>query len=176
MEITRDRNLRDITFSFTLGSNLLDQLGSWILPPISIAESNYYFGSIITLLLIYYFLNFLNGKINSPKEKYYFIFFIIFFIFNYQIAAPENSLMFSFIWNKIELIQNFRAFSRINILLIPLISILICFAIKNLIENKVNIKSSIFFFISFLIILIQVYLIEIVSAKSGYWTAWQEKG
>ena len=115
MEITRDRNLRDITFSFTLGSNLLDQLGSWILPPISIAESNYYFGSIITLLLIYYFLNFLNGKINSPKEKYYLIFFIIFFIFNYQIAAPENSLMFNFIWNKIELIQNFRAFSRINI-------------------------------------------------------------
>ena len=85
--------------------------------------------------------------------------------------------MFSFIWNKIELIQNFRAFSRINILLIPLISILICFAIKNLIENKVNIKSSmIILFISFLIILIQVYLIEIVSAKSGYWTAWQEKG
>ena len=176
MEITRDRNLRDITFSFTLGSNLLDQLGSWILPPISIAESNYYFGSIITLLLIYYFLNFLNGKINSPKEKYYLIFFIIFFIFNYQIAAPENSLMFNFIWNKIELIQNFRAFSRINILLIPLISILICFSIKNLIENKINIKNSIIiFFISFLIILLQVYLIEIVSAKSGYWTAWQEK-
>ena len=176
MEITRDRNLSDITFSFTLGSNLLDQLGSWILPPISIAESNYYFGSIITLLLIYYFLNLLNGKINSPKEKYYIIFFIIFFIFNYQIAAPENSLIFHFVWDKIELIQNFRAFSRINILLIPLISILICFSIKNLIENKVNIKSSmIIFFISFLIILIQVYLIEIVSAKSSYWTAWQEK-
>tara|TARA_B100000674_G_scaffold271479_1_gene224209 strand:- start:2044 stop:4146 length:2103 start_codon:yes stop_codon:yes gene_type:complete len=176
MEITRDRNLKDINFSFTLGSNLLDQLGSWILPPISIAESNYYFGSIITLLLIYYCLNILNGKIKNLKEKYYLIFFIVFFIFNYQIAAPENSFIFHFAWNKIELIQNFRAFSRINILLIPLISILICFSIKNLIENKINIKNSmIVFSISLIIILVQIYLIEIVSAKSDYWTAWQEK-
>ena len=71
--------------------------------------------------------------------------------------------MFNFIWNKIELIK-IRAFSRINILLIPLISILICFSIKNLIENKINIKI-LLLFLFLLIILLQVYLIEIVSAK-----------
>ena len=53
MEITRDRNLQDINFSYTLSSNLLDQIGSWIFPPISMAEGYYYFGSVVTLLLLF---------------------------------------------------------------------------------------------------------------------------
>ena len=176
MEITRDRNLNNISFSYTLGSNIIDQLGSWILPPISIAESNYYFGAIITLIIIYYFINFLTGNIKSYKEKYYVIFFILFFCLNYQIAAPENSFLFNFLWNKFEFIQNFRAFSRINILLIPLFSLLICFSLKNLCENEINKKNVIFLTLaSVIIILIQIYLIEIVSAKSEYWIHWQER-
>ena len=176
MEITRDRNLKDITFSSILNSNILDQLGSWILPPISIAESNYYFGAIITTILIYYFINLIFDKNKKKNEIYFIIFFILFFVFNYQIAIAEESYLFKFMWNKIDFIQNFRGFSRINILLLPLFAILISFALKNLNEHKMN--KNILLVLSFLIFLIicsQIYLLEVVSAKSSYWVTWQEK-
>ena len=103
MEITRDRNLNDIEFSYTLSSNLIDQIGSWILPPISIAEGHYYFGAIISMLIIYYFYCFFNGKINNSIKKYFLIFFLVFFIFNFQIAAPKSSLIFDSLWSNFEI-------------------------------------------------------------------------
>ena len=84
MEITRDRNLNDIKFSYILGSSFLDQVGSWILPPISIAEGHYYFGAIISMLSIYYVYCFFNCKINKKNEKYFLIFFLV-FIFHFQL-------------------------------------------------------------------------------------------
>ncbi len=176
MEITRDRNLKDIAFSYTLSSSVLDQIGSWILPPISFAESNYYFGAITTLIIFYYFIFFISGKINEKKEKFFTIFFLIFFIFNYQIAASENSFLFKILWNNFDFLQNFRAFGRINILLVPLIAVLICFSIKNFEKQKINLNYFIFLFATTIVIIItQYYLIEVLSAKSLYWETWQEK-
>jgi len=175
MEITRDRNLKDINFSYILGSNFLDQAGSWILPPISFAESNYYFGAIISMIIIYYFYSFIAGKIHNLTEKHYLIFFLVFFIFNFQIVAPENSLIFTSLWNNFEIFQNFRAFGRMNILLIPLMSVLICYSIKNLDNNTVNKKELyIVSLIILIIILLQFYFIEITKSKTWYWTTWQE--
>ena len=176
MEITRDRNLKDISFSHILSSNPLDQIGSWILPPISFAESNYYFGSIITLSLILYFFNFFLEKVKNKKELYFIIFFFVFFVFNYQFAAAENSFLFKIIWNNIEIIQNFRAFCRMNILLIPLFAVLIAFTLKHL-EKNIFSKKSIYFliFISIFIVFSQIYLLEVYSAKTNYWVTWQEK-
>ncbi len=175
MEITRDRNLNDIKFSYILGSSFLDQVGSWILPPISIAEGHYYFGAIISMLIIYYFYCFFNGKINNSIEKYFLIFFLVFFIVNFQIAAPESSIIFNFLWSKLEIIQSFRAYSRMNILLVPLMSVLICYSIKNLDENIIN-KKDLFvvLLISLVVISLQFYFIEISQSKTSYWMWWQE--
>ena len=176
MEITRDRNLQDINFSFGQSSNLLDQLGSWVFPPISIAEGYYYFGSAVTLLLIFYIINFLFDKNKKNLEKYFIILFLIFFIFNYQFAAAENSYLFKIIWHKIDLIKNFRSFARINILLIPLFSVLFCFAIKTIVEKRYNINFKLtIFIIAFLIFLLQIYLIEFSDIKNNYWETWQQK-
>ena len=175
MEITRDRNLNDIKFSYILGSSFLDQVGSWILPPISIAEGHYYFGAIISMLIIYYFYCFFTSKINNSIEKYFLIFFLVFFIFHFQIAAPESSIIFNFLWSKLEIIQSFRAYSRMNVLLVPLMSVLICYSIKNLDENVIN-KKDLFvvLFITLVVISLQFYFIEISQSKTGYWTYWQE--
>ena len=175
MEITRDRNLNDIKFSYILGSSFLDQVGSWILPPISIAEGHYYFGAIISMLIMYYFYCFFTGKINNSIEKYFLIFFLVFFIFHFQIAAPESSIIFNFLWSKLEIIQSFRAYSRMNVLLVPLMSVLICYSIKNLDENIIN-KKDLFvvLFITLVVISLQFYFIEISQSKTGYWTYWQE--
>ena len=158
MEITRDRNLIDINFSSILSSNLIDQLGSWILPPISYAESCYYFGAIVTISLIFYFIDFYLNNKKDKKEKYFILFIFFIFIFLYQISSAKESLLFNFFWEKIEFIKNFRAFSRINILFIPLFSILICFFLKRFFEKKITKKSLIIlFFSTSLIILFQFF-------------------
>ena len=176
MEITRDRNIQDISFSYTASSNFIDQLGSWIFPPISLAEGWYYFGTLMTVLFIFYVINFLLSKNKKLLEKYFLTFFIIFFLFNYQFSAVENSYLFTIIWEKFDLLKNFRAFSRINILLIPLFAVLFCFILKSIEEKKHNIN----FFITtslvaIFIILLQIYIIEVSDIKNHYWKTWQER-
>ena len=127
----RDRNLENIVFSKIISSGFIDHLGSWVYPPISQAETNYYFGAIISLLIITYFVTFIFKKNKSNFEVYFCTFFSLFFFLNFQISNSENSILFEFIWNNLDFIKNIRAFGRINILLIPLIAVIICFAIKN---------------------------------------------
>ncbi len=174
MEITRDRNLQDINFSYILSSSLIDQLGSWIFPPISIAEGYYYFGSIVTLLLLFYLINFLFSKNKNKIEKYFTILFLLFFIFNYQFAAAESSFLFKIFWEEVDLIKNFRSFARINILLIPLISVLLCFSLKTILEKKYKVN----FYLTILltvtaIVILQIYFIEYSKIQNSYWDHWQ---
>ena len=176
MDITRDRNVQDITFSYILDSNFIDQLGSWIFPPISLAEGWYYFGTLMTVLFIFYVINFLLSKNKQSLEKYFLTFFIIFFLFNYQFSAAENSYLFKIIWEKFDLLKNFRAFSRINILLIPLFAVLFCFVLKLIEEKKHNINFLITTSLAAVfIILLQIYIIEISDIKNHYWKTWQER-
>tara|TARA_B110000211_G_C14071393_1_gene550149 strand:- start:724 stop:2814 length:2091 start_codon:yes stop_codon:yes gene_type:complete len=176
MEITRDRNIQDISFSYTAGSNFIDQLGSWIFPPISLAEGWYYFGTLMTVLFIFYVINFLLSKNKQLLEKYFLTFFFIFFLFNYQFSAVENSYLFKIIWEKFDLLKNFRSFSRINILLIPLFAVLFCFILKSIEEKKNNINFLITTcIVAIFIILLQIYIIEVSDIKNHYWKTWQER-
>ena len=101
------------------------------------------------------FLLFFIGKINNSNKKYFLTFFLVFFIFNFQIAAPESSIIFNFLWSKLEIIQSFRAYSRMNVLLVPLMSVLICYSIKNLDENIINKKDL------FVVLLISLVVISL---------------
>lgn len=176
MKITRDRNLIDINFSSSLSSNFVDQLGSWILPPISYAESCYYFGAIVTTSIIIYLIDFYFNVKKNIKEKYFILFISLFFILVYQISLGKDSYLFNLLWDKIDIIKNFRAFSRINILFIPLFSILICFFLKRFYEKKFDKKTLIIlFFFTTLVIFFQFFFLEILNYKNGYWEVWQEK-
>jgi len=176
MEITRDRNLHEIDFSITLSSNIIDQIGSWIFPPFSLSEGWYYFGSIITILILIYLINFLFDKNKTQKEKYiiYFLFFL--FILNYQFAAAENSFLFKIIWNHVDLIKNFRSWSRMNIILIPIFALIISLSLKKVINDKykINIIPSILI-LTCLIVVAQIYFIEFSNIENYYWNTWQHK-
>ena len=176
MEITRDRNLHEIDFSITLSSNIIDQIGSWIFPPFSLSEGWYYFGSIITILILIYLINFLFDKNKTQKEKYiiYFLFFL--FILNYQFAAAENSFLFKIIWNHVDLIKNFRSWSRMNIILIPIFALIISLSLKKVINDKykINIIPSILI-LTCLIVVAQIYFIEFSNIENNYWNTWQHK-
>jgi len=127
-------------------------------------------------LFIFYVINFLLSKNKQSLEKYFLTFFIIFFLFNYQFSAAENSYLFKIIWEKFDLLKNFRAFSRINILLIPLFAVLFCFVLKLIEEKKHNINFLITTsLVAIFIILLQIYIIEISDIKNHYWKTWQER-
>lgn len=176
MEITRDRNIQDISFSRIINSDALDHLGSWIFPPLSQAETNYYFGSITTLIILIYLINFFLKREKSKFEFAFIIFFILFFFLNFQLSNSQNSIFFEFIWKKIDFIKNIRAFGRINILLLPFFSVLICFALKFLNEGKYNINfNKTVLFIGIIILVLQIFLIEFSNYENGYWETWQAK-
>jgi len=176
MEITRDRNINDINFSYIISSNILDQIGSWIFPPVSFAESNYYFGSITTIILLLYFINFTQEKVKNKIEIAIICYFFLFIIANYQFAASQNSFLFKFIWEKIDLIKNFRAFARINILLLPLFGLVLSFALKKIIEKNLSINFyTTLFIITTIILIVQIYLVEFLNYENNYWDTWQKK-
>tara|TARA_Y100000590_G_C15698179_1_gene1005903 strand:- start:77 stop:2107 length:2031 start_codon:yes stop_codon:yes gene_type:complete len=182
MKITTSRNLIDIKFSSILNSNYIDQLGSWVFPPFALAEGWYYFGIINTILILIFFLSFfLLKNINSRKEKLILIFFLVLFIVNFQFASAENSFLFRFFWENLDFLKNFRIFSRMNIILIPIFSILIALALKKIAENEYGFtkitSKSIFLIITpiIFIIVLQIYFIEISNFKNIYWDAWQLK-
>ena len=176
VEITRDRNLQDISFSRMINSDVWDHLGSWIFPPLSQVETNYYFGSITTIIILIYLINFFTKKEKSKIEFAFIIFFILFFLLNFQISNSQNSIFFKFIWEKIDFIKNLRAFGRINILLLPFFSVLICFSIKSLIEGKysINFNKSVLF-VGIIILILQIFIIEFSNYKNWYWDTWQAK-
>ena len=176
MEITRDRNLNDISFSTALHSDIFDHLGSWVFPPMSQAETNYYSGSVVILIILIYLIYFLKNKKKDQFETYFIIFFLIFYFLIFQISNSQNSLFFEFLWDKIDLIKNFRAFGRINILLIPLFGILICFSLKNIIKiNKYAHLNKVLIVLGLIIIFLQIYLIKYSNLTSIYWETWQSK-
>lgn len=175
MEITRDRNLNDIVFSSILNASYLDHLGSIFFPPIAITEGNYYFGSIISLLIIFYFINFLLDNKRTQFEIYFVIYFVILYLLIFQISLAKDSFLFSYIWNKLDLIQNFRAFIRINILLLPLMAILIAFSLKKVEKIKKKKNFLIFLLIGFSILILQIYYIEISNHINPYWDHWQKR-
>ena len=176
MEITRDRNLHEIDFSITLSSNIIDQIGSWIFPPFSLSEGWYYFGSIVTILILIYLINFLFDKNKTQKEKYIIYFSFFLFILNYQFAAAENSFLFKIIWNHVDLIKNFRSWSRMNIILIPIFALIISLSLKKVINDKykINIIPSILI-LTCLIVVAQIYFIEFSNIENYYWNTWQHK-
>ncbi len=176
MEITRDRNLNEINFSRIIGSDLLDHIGSWIFPPMSQAETNYYPGAIVILILLIYLICFLKKTKRVKFEIYFIIFFLLSYFFIFQISNSQHSLIFEFIWNEIDFIKNFRAFGRINILLIPLFAVLICYSLKNITEiiGK-SYLTKLAIILGLIIIFSQIYVIEYLNLTSAYWDTWQAK-
>ena len=176
MSYTSNRNIEDIKFSFTSSSSFLDQVASWVHPPFAITEGWYYFGAINSILILFFFISIFIFKEFEKREKYFILFFVSILIVNYQFAAAENSYIFRFLWDKIDLIKNFRIFSRMNIILIPIFSIIIALSIKKFVFMKDYKKRNISLLISiFIIITIQIYLINFYNFENSFWNTWQLK-
>ena len=144
MEITRGRNLSDINFSLHGSSNLYDQIGSWVYPPFSFAEGWYYFGATSVYILIVSVLLYFFSKKNLFNENISYKILTIFFVFllflNYQFANSKDSIIFHYIWQLLEPIQNFRFWIRINVILLPIIALMLALSLQNILKVINNIE------------------------------------
>ncbi len=185
MTITRGRNFSQITFSFEGSSNVYDQIGSWIYPPFSMAEGWYYFGAIsifIIICSIIFVLTFKSFDKVNLKLKYLILYFIFLFLLNYQFSGSENSLIFPYIWEEVGFIQNFRFWIRMNVIMVPILSLILALSINNFINifnaNNTLVKKKINQVIIFSFLLIfstQIYFIYFSNYENLYWEAWQLK-
>ena len=185
ISITHGRNETTINFSLRVSSNFFDQIGSWIYPPFSIAEGWYYFGSISVLIIFLVFLysvtfNRENFKNNYPIKLFSFL-FIFLIIFSYQISNPTDSLIFSLMWENINMIQNFRHFIRFNVVLVPFLSLLLAYSIIEFVKlyndqsTRINELSYVLYSVLTIIIFSQLYFIFISTYENVFWNTWQLK-
>ncbi len=182
LQISQDRNLNDYLYSTEGGFKFLDIVGSWLYPVISNTEGRYYFGIIISFIILKFFLD-LIFKISKITylEKKLILFVIISFSLITFISASESKL-FQFFWNEIKFIQNMRTWPRVNILLLPTLSIIIVFSLNNILNNLTKIEKGTIskYHIStanillFVILFIQFYFF-ISESVSDYWTVWHKK-
>jgi len=180
LSFTQDRNLKSLEYATSHKFDYLDIVGSWIYPITSNTEGRYYFGIFFTFLILNYLLFFFLKKFalkkNEIKVTVYLL--ISFFIISF-LSISDQTLLFKFIWNKIDFIQNMRTWPRINILLVPVLSLLGVLALKNFISSfkNTNLKNNNLNLINaFLIIILlcQIILFSIESIDS-YWFSWHEK-
>ena len=177
LNITRDRGIKDINFTNILNSNFSDQLGSWIFPKLSIAEGWFYNGIMITFLILSFLLFslFLDKRMN--KYKILSIYFLILYLLIFTLSKAGDSIIFNFILEKIDYLKNLRAWSRINIVILPIYALTFSFALKyfdNYIENKKKINSYFKFFIYFLFLTIVTIQFLLIDYNGNiYWNTWQ---
>ena len=184
LELAQDRNLFDFDYATAHSFNFLDVLGSWFYPIISNTEGRYYFGIILSFLVIRYLFYFLaNLNKTDIFEKKIFIFALLSFLVITSLASSKDSIIFTFIWSHVDFIQNMRTWPRINILLVPIISILSLLSlnfflneIRNISLQKINLKKILFFsnLILILILSLQLWFYS-NNVVDPYWNTWHEK-
>ena len=183
LAITQDRNLSKYSYASETGFNLIDILGSWIYPVTANPEGRYYFGIIITFIIIKFIFDLnKNYFYLNPFQKKIIIFSILLFIIISFLSMSETKI-FQYFWNKFEFIQNMRAWDRTNILMLPILSILLTIALPNFLKIAQNpnsgnnsnlyhlVSSNLIIFI-ILIVQLTLYYNEIFS---DHWHVWQQK-
>jgi len=185
LSITQDRNLNNFEYSTAHEFNFLDIIGSWIFPISSNTEGRYYFGIIISFLIIKWVVDlFKNSQKLKTQELYIVIFSFLSFLLISSLASSGNSYLFIFLWEKIDLIKNMRTWPRINILMVPIVSLIFLISLKSFLLNlkefsEIKIKKYQYNLIStnliFLIIITTQIFFYFNEITNGYWHIWHEK-
>ncbi len=146
----------NLNFSTNLSFTYVDTIGSLIFPPIANAEGWYYFGILGVLLILLYYLSglfdikFLSIKSPDIEEKenlsryqdsWVKLLFLLWFCTITYITYGSNSYLFSFLWKYLPFFSRLRIWSRMNIILVPIIAWLLAIAYEHF-EQHISRKKS----------------------------------
>lgn len=133
----------NIEFSTNLSFTYLDTVGSLIFPPIANAEGWYYFGILSVLLILFYYLGGLFNNVFPSKKSLVLeetqdlslyqdplikLMFLVWFGTITYITYGSNSYLFNFLWKHLPFFSRLRIWSRMNIILVPIIAWLLAIA------------------------------------------------
>jgi hypothetical protein len=134
---TVSRGGGNFEFSTNLAFHYVDTIGSLVFPPLANPEGWYYFGILSVLLILLYYFSGLAGvyssyikppQLETQKNLYWYqdpwvkIFFLAWISTITYITYGSNSYLFTFLWKYMPFFSRLRAWSRMNIILVPIIA------------------------------------------------------
>jgi hypothetical protein len=131
---TSDRDTPSLEFATQQAFTPTGTLGSWVFPPASSMEGWYYFGSCATLLMGLYVINVL-AKRQQSVERTLVVIVIGWLAFIIYLSFGKDSIFFIWLWNHLPVFDRMREWARINVILIPGITLLLALAMSNYVSN-----------------------------------------
>ena len=146
----------------------IDILGSIIFPPSANHEGWYYFSMVGFFLLVVFFAGALINFRGSKTKRYFILLSLIWMVLISSVTYGKNSYLFDFLWNYLPGFSNLRVWGRLNIVMLPILSIFLArgyhffetLLSTDYTENPVDRRKFVFVFTAFAIFSIGSILIQ----------------
>jgi hypothetical protein len=128
---TSDRATPSLEFATAVSSNFIDTIGSWIFPPAAAIEGWYYFGILSTLLICSYLVSLVTFARDRTRERHLALLLVSWFAVVTYITWGKQSILFIWLWHHLPVFDQLRFWGRMNIILLPGITLLLALAISH---------------------------------------------
>jgi hypothetical protein len=129
MAQTVDRGTPNFQYATAYKFGPLQTLGAWIFPPASNMEGWYYFGMVATLLIGFYVFSVLANFGVTSRERLLLLCLSAWLAFINYFSWSGESALFKWAWYHLPLLNQQRAWGRMNIIQVPIIALVLAMAI-----------------------------------------------
>lgn len=109
----------------------LSTLGSWIFPPAASMEGWYYFGIATTLMISFYALCVAFRHWTTPRDSAVLLILLAWMAFITYFTWGRDSIIFTWAWQHVPVLNQMRVWGRMNIILVPAIALLLALALTH---------------------------------------------
>jgi hypothetical protein len=129
MAQTVDRDTPNFQYATSYKFGPLQTLGSWIFPPSSNMEGWYYFGIAATLLIGFFAISIQANFAVALRQRRLFITIAAWLVFINYLSWSGESALFTWAWHHLPVLNQMRAWGRMNIIQVPILALLLAMAI-----------------------------------------------
>lgn len=144
MAQTIDRGAPNFEFATHHLFGPLATLGSWIFPPAASMEGWYYFGMATTLMIAFYLLCAAFRYGITPRDGLLLAFLVGWMVFVIYFTWGRDSVIFTWLWHHVPVLNQMRVWGRMNIILVPAIALLLAIALSRYLDTLGETKTSSF--------------------------------
>jgi hypothetical protein len=135
MARTLDRDTPNFEYATLYKFGPLQTLGSWIFPPASNMEGWYYFGMAATFLIAFYIFSVLANFGVTSRERRLLMCLSAWLAFINYFSWSGESALFTWAWPHLPVLNQMRAWGRMNIIQVPIIALLLAMAIHRIMHT-----------------------------------------
>ncbi len=178
-----DRASPSFEFATAHHFGVSDTIGSWIFPPAAMMEGWYYFGMLSGLLIAGYLLTLWFIE-EARRERLLIVVVLIWMMVVIYFTWGQDSILFSWAWAHLAVIDRMRVWPRMNIILVPAITLILAFGLTfflRLLENAKEKRGDALHFLiaigvaSAAALAAQSFMVH-NSVLSGYWSDYFKLG